>query len=90
MLHRQENLHLINVATGSDRTFDFDGTTATFTSTENAGATTAGKLTIAGTKSGDNYSTIDADGYNLFNMENAGTTVAILAPIKNVVVAVPV
>ncbi|MBQ9244931.1 hypothetical protein IJ182_01545 [bacterium] len=72
---KKDNLNLINVAEGASRTFDFDGTTNTYTSTENAGTTATGKLTILGTKSGDNYSTIDADGNSLFDMSVAGTTV---------------
>ena len=73
----EDNLHLINVATGENRVFDFDGTTNTYTSISDAGTTSTGKLTINGTKSGSNYSTINADGNSLFDMSVANTTVEI-------------
>jgi len=70
-----DNLHIINTAEGAERTFDFDGTTNTFTSIDNAGVTSTGKLTVLGTKSGDNYSTIDANAHNLFDISSTGASV---------------
>ena len=66
--NQDDNLHLINVATGENRIFDFAGTTSTFEVSEDAGITSAGVLTIKGAKNEDTYATINAKGYKLFDI----------------------
>ncbi len=83
-IYKDDTLHLINIASGTNRVFDFDGTTNTFNVTENTGTTAVGKLTILGTQNGTAYSTIDADGHSLFDITTSGAAVDIQnTKIKN-------
>ena len=77
-----DNLALINQYTDTTRTFLFKTSTDVYTATANSGITFNGQLFVVGEANGNQRSTIDGNGYNLFEITDSNKTVVDIRDTK--------
>ena len=73
----QDVLQSLNQSTSATRSLTTDDATKTYTAGADLGATGTGSLTVSGTTSGENTSTLNMNGRSGFELSNSDTTLAL-------------
>lgn len=73
----QDVLQALNQSTSAARSLTTDDATATYTVGDNLGATGTGSLSVTGTTSGSDASTLNMNGKSGFELSNSDTTLAL-------------